>query len=352
MIFSNPFLRLAKKSFLLALFSSPLAAAFAQTTDPIAERMVIYQRSYGGWPKAINEKKVVYEKEMSPEEIQSIRLTSNNVDATFDNKATSREVRYLVKAYKETKNDVYLKSAKKGVDYILTAQYKNGGWPQYYPDARLYRAQITYNDDAMVNVLNILQDIAEKNGDFAVFEDSYVTKAKEAVAKGVSCILQTQVNVNGKPTVWAAQYDEKKLVPAKARAFEPASLSSSESVGITRFLMRIKDPSIEVKNAITAAMSWFDNVKQSGINTKKVEDAALPKGYDIVVVEDPASTLWARFYDIKTQEPVFSDRTQIVKKKLSEIEYERRVGYAWYGVWPKKLIEKEFPAWKKLNGVQ
>jgi len=323
----------------------------AQTNDPIAERMVMYQRSNGGWPKAVNEKKVVYEQEMSPEEIQYIRSTVNNEDATFDNKATSREIRYLVKAYKETQNDVYLKAAKRGVDYILTAQYKNGGWPQYYPDAKFYRAQVTYNDDAMVNVLNILQDIAEKNGDFSVFEESYAKKAKDAVDKAVGCILKTQVVIDGKPTIWGAQYDEKKLTPAKARAFEPASLSSSESVGIVRFLMRLKNPSPEVKNSITAAVEWFDKAKLAGINIKKVEDAALPKGFDMVVVDDPASTLWARFYDLKTQEPLFSDRTQLIKKKLSEIEYERRVGYAWYGVWPKKVIEKEYPGWKKANGI-
>ena len=28
----------------------------------------------------------------------------------------------------------YLNAAKRGIDYLLTAQYANGGWPQYYPD--------------------------------------------------------------------------------------------------------------------------------------------------------------------------------------------------------------------------
>jgi PelA/Pel-15E family pectate lyase len=60
--------------------------------------------------------------------------------------------------------------------------------------------------------------------------------------------------------------------------------------------------------------------------------------------------LWARFYEIGTNRPIFSDRDGVPKRELSEIGYERRNGYAWLGKWPQHLLAVEYPAWRhKLN---
>jgi PelA/Pel-15E family pectate lyase len=69
-------------------------------------------------------------------------------------------------------------------------------------------------------------------------------------------------------------------------------------------------------------------------------------------VKDPAAApLWARFYEIGTNRPLFSDRDGVKKYSLAEIGHERRNGYAWLGTWPRRLLEREFPAWKqKLAG--
>ena len=56
--------------------------------------------------------------------------------------------------------------------------------------------------------------------------------------------------------------------------------------------------------------------------------------------------MWARFYEIGTNRPIFSDRDGIPKRELSEIGYERRNGYAWLGYWPQRLLEREYPAWR------
>ena len=71
------------------------------------------------------------------------------------------------------------------------------------------------------------------------------------------------------------------------------------------------------------------------------------KGKDRIVIEDPNSTVWARFYDLETNKPFFTGRNSIPKNTLAEIENERRVGYAYYGTWPKNLLEKEYPLWLK-----
>lgn len=324
-----------------------IASCYAQQpTDSTAEKMLIYQLGNGGWPKQLEDKSVVnYGATLTPELLAKVKATKD-LHATFDNKATSREIVYLVSAYKKTQNKNYLKAAEKGLNFILAAQYPNGGWPQYYPDKSLYRSEITYNDDAMINVLNILQNIVTQKNDFEVVSPAYIPQAEKAVAKGIDCILKTQVKQNGVLSIWAAQYDKDTLLPAKARAFEPASLATSESAGIVRFLMGIKKPSAEVKNAISAALKWFDTYKIAGYRFDR------EKGKVAALVPDNTSMTWARFYDIDKNVPIFGDRDNSIKSKLEELSPERRSGYAWYGNWGQKLIEKEYPKWLAANGIK
>lgn len=339
------------KLFLFLVCISFYSCATAQNTnqvvaktDPIAEKMLIYQLSNGGWPKQLEDKSVVkYENTIDDVLLSKIKATTEK-HATIDNKATTREINALVKAFKNTGNKAYLNAAEKGIAYLLTAQYANGGWPQYYPDASLYRAEITYNDDAIVDVLTIMLNISTQANDFEVVNASYISKSADAVKKGVDCILKTQIKQNGKPTIWAAQYDQNTLLPAKARAFEPASLSTSESVGIIRFLMKLKNPSAEVKTAITNGVNWFDNVKIEGYRFEKPTG-----GNDRTLIADPTSTIWARFYDLQTNEPVFGDRDNKVYKNVADISFERRNNYGWYGTWGNNLT-REYPKWLKTNG--
>ncbi|MFA4871121.1 MAG: pectate lyase [Pedobacter sp.] len=317
------------------------------SSDPVAENMLAYQRSVGGWPKAVGKVVVNYDKVLSENERIAIKADSLRSDATIDNKATSKEIRYLIKAYKAKQDPRYLAAVEKGIDYLLEAQYENGGWSQYYPDHSSYRGEITYNDNAMINVLNILQDIVEGRSDFDQVSGSYKIKAEQSIQKGISCILKTQIVVNGKLTVWCAQYDEKTMKPAKARSFELVSLSGSESVGITDFLMRIKKPSAEIKQAVNSAMAWFERSKIEGYELVSVDDPKSPTEKDKVLVAKPGSVIWARFYDIDTNEPFFCGRDGIKKKTIAEIDKERRVGYAWYGTWPAKLLDNKYPAWLK-----
>ena len=72
------------------------------------------------------------------------------------------------------------------------------------------------------------------------------------------------------------------------------------------------------------------------------------KGLNKVVLNDPnAPDLWARFYVIGSNQPLFVDRDGIARSALADIGFERRNGYAWYGTWPQSLLEKEYPEWKR-----
>jgi pectinesterase len=313
--------------------------------DEVADNMLVYQRTVGGWPKHIGNEKIDYHKKLSPAEKAAFIDDAGMNDATIDNEATSKEIRYLVGAWHQTGNKGYLRAAEKGIRYLLTMQYRNGGFPQFYPDKSLYRGEITYNDNAMINALNVLDDVAGGVKGFDGVDAVLKEPAAGAVARGVGCILKTQIRVGGKLKAWCAQYDAVTLEPAKARSYELPSLSGNETVGIVEFLMRRPSPSAEIRLAVTSAVEWLQKVKIEGYEFAFVPDSAQPDGRDRVFRPAPGSVIWARFYDIQTDQPFFCGRDGVKKKTVAEIEHERRVGYGWYGGWARVLLDKEYPEW-------
>lgn len=314
--------------------------------DSIAERMLLYQRNNGGFPQPGGDP-INYNKPLSDTEKATLLKEKSKLDATIDDKATTREINHLVKAFKQTQNTAYKVAAERGINYLLTAQNSVGGWGQFYPDSSGYHKHITYNDNAMIEVMLVMKNIVEGTNNFEVVDKSLVAKAQKAMDGGIQCILKTQYIQHGKLTAWCAQHDRKTLLPAPARKFELASLSGGETVGIVRFLMSINNPSPEIKKSIQAAVAWLESVKLVGIAVKDINDPSQPKGKDRIVVPDPTSTLWARFYDLDTNQPFFVGRDSIKKNTLAEIENERRVGYGYYGTWPQSLLAKEYPEWVK-----
>lgn len=330
--------------------ATPAAAPVAK--DSVAERMLVFQRSIGGWPKAVGEKKVDYQQALTAAERAQTRRDAGRKDATIDNNATTREITYLLGAYKKTNNLAYRQAAERGLRYLLLMQQKSGGFPQYYPDSSSYRAQITYNDNAMIKALRVLKNVADKKGDFALVDFSLVPAAEQAVQRGVQCILRTQYVQNGTLTAWAAQHDRRTLLPCKARAFELAALSGMETVGIVEFLLTLDNPAPEVQRSIEAAVAWLNKVKIEGYAVQDVDDPAQPTGKDRRVVPEAGSTLWARFYDLETNQPIYVGRDGVKHARLADIEHERRVGYAYLGTWPAKLLAKAYPQWQhqRANG--
>jgi PelA/Pel-15E family pectate lyase len=268
-------------------------------------------------------------------------------DSLIDNGATYTQMRYLSRVFNATRQPRFKDGFIKGLDYLLKAQYENGGWPQYYPRLKGYYKRITFNDDAMAGVMELLRKIARKDRAYTFVDETRRALAEKAVAKGIECILKTQIVVNGKLTVWCAQHDEVTLKPAPARSYEHVSLSGSESVGLVRFLMGVDHPDKRIFEAIESAVAWFKLTRLNGIKVVEKPDTSFPNGFDRIVVEDArGEPLWARFYEITTGRPIFSGRDGVVKYSLAEIEHERRTGYGWYTNAPAELLEKDYPAWQ------
>ena len=269
-------------------------------------------------------------------------------ESTIDNKATTTEIAYLSRLYNATGIAKYKDAAIRGIRYLFEAQYDNGGWPQFYPRPKGYYTHITYNDDAMTNVLKLMRDVSKGKAPYAYLPEDIRRQAKASLDKGVDCILKTQVRQNGKLTAWCAQHDEHTLAPAKARAYELPSLSGQESDDIVLFLMSLSKPSPEIIASVDAAVAWFRAVQIDGLKRETFTDAEGRKDYRIVPCREgeDCPPLWARFYTLEDNRPFFCDRDGIMRYDLSEIGHERRNGYSWYNSDGLKVFKK-YKEWKK-----
>ena len=309
----------------------------------IAENVLLYQRNIGGWPKNIQMQNPLTEVEKQ----KLIALKSSTKDVTTDNGATYQEMLFLSKMYAQVQDERYQKAFLAGLDYILEAQYDNGGWPQFYPLKKGYYTHITYNDDSMVNILNVLKHCIDKTDYYSIKpSEATIERAKIAFDKGIDCILKTQYKQNGVLTAWCAQHDEVTLLPANARAYELASLSGKESAKIVLLLMSIENPSPEIITAVNSAVTWFEKTKITDLREERVPVPNSKIVEKVMVKDANATPLWARFMELSDNTPFFCDRDGIKKASIAEIGQERRTGYAWYTNEPKEVLKK-YPAWKK-----
>jgi PelA/Pel-15E family pectate lyase len=242
----------------------------------------------------------------------------------------------------------YAEAFLKGLDYVLAAQYPVGGWPQQFPPRNDYSRYITYNDGCTVRLMFFVREVARNDPPvYGFVDESRREAARQAWERGIECLLKTQVRVDGKLTSWCAQHDEVTLEPRPARTFELASLTGCEIVGILNALMAVENPSPRIIEAVDSAVAWLESVKIPGIRVEDRPQEGTPRGFDRFVVEDPsAEPMWARFYEIGTNRPIFADRDGVKKYSLAEIGIERRTGYQWLKYWPKNTLEKAYPAWK------
>ncbi len=300
----------------------------------IGDQVLLYQRVTGGWPKNIN-------MSLPLNDGQRRQLLSDKArrdDSTTDNGATSMQMAYLARLWQATHEAKYKKAFGKAVEYLLSGQYDNGGWPQFWPEMRGYQEHITYNDDAMVNTMNMLRDVAQGVRPYdGLAGKSLRRRCQKAFDKGVECILNTQMYCDGELSVWCQQHYRETLKPAPARAYELPSYCSMESASIVRLLMQLPNPSERVKKAIRGAMAWFDKHKLTGLRLVRTGDKDCPDRDTRLVEDSTASPLWARFYDLEHCEPFVCDRDGVPRRRLEDIGAERRNGYSWFGDRPAML---------------
>lgn len=308
----------------------------------LAEVLLSYQTPSGGWSKHTGYSKGTRQPGM--------QWTSQNEPgkaphyvATFDNRATIEEMYFLAATWKATQREDCKAGFIRGLNFIFAAQYPNGGWPQVYPLEGGYHDQITFNDDAMTRILELLQAVTEGEGYYAFLDGSQRQQARAALEAGIGCVLRTQVLQEGKKTAWCAQYDALTLQPAAARKMEPVTLSGLESAHLLEFLMTITNPAPEMVAAIESGLGWLERVKITGLAKTKA-------GAKTVYEANAVSTevYWARFYNLTNSQPVFPGRDGVIYSSYAEMAAGNKLGYDYLSTLPGSIVNNGQKKWRKM----
>jgi PelA/Pel-15E family pectate lyase len=313
----------------------------------IAGNVLLFQRENGGWPKDYDMLAV-----LTPEQKQAIRESRGRTDTTFDNHTTHSQVDYLARAYAQFKDEAYRHGCERGLDFMLGAQYPNGGFPQRWPNTKGIAGHITFNDGVMIGCLQVLKAAGEGEEHYRWLDAPRRERARDAVRRGVECLLRCQIRVADRLTGWGQQHDAKTFETTAARTFELACTSPADTTQIARFLMQF-ERTPEITRAIEAAAAWLERVALKGVRVERVPAPPVEffrhkTDFDVVVVHDEnAPPLWARTYEVGTDRPVFASRDGIKVYSLAEVDRERRTGSGWYGNWPRQLLERDLPEWRQ-----
>ena len=258
----------------------------------IADDVLYVQKVSGGWMKNDELHKLTSAQKQA-------LYNKRNEHSCLDNTATTQEMRFLAKVYKQTGIEKYKTAFMKGLSLILTAEKGCGGWSQYWPLSGngSYQDYITFNDNLTTNVMKLLQEIIGNKGDFENLVDAETrTRCEAAFQKGLEVIIKCQVDDNGTKAAWCAQHDTTTFLPTEGRPHELPSISGSESASLLSFLMTIENPSEELKATITSAVEWLDAHKIEG---KAIEEFTNDNGEkDRRVIDKAGSAIWGRFIQL------------------------------------------------------
>jgi len=246
--------------------------------------------------------------------------------STFDDNNSQSAIRFLLALAAVTKGSTDPRDGRVRIalDYalrkMLEAQYPNGAWPQRYDgqprnaaDYPVLKASIPATYPRQYGKENYfrhytLNDNTQRDCILTMLDAWHRTGQREfldAVKRGADFLLMAQLP-EPQP-IWAQQYNAR-MEPAWARAFEPPAACSNESVGVLRLLM---DLHIELGDArylepLPCAFAWFKRSEMS-------------------------PGIWARYYELHTNKPIFGDRDGKIYYRLEDISEERQKGYGWRG---------------------
>jgi PelA/Pel-15E family pectate lyase len=327
----------------------------------IAENIVSFQTPAGGWNK--NQNRAAPPRTPGQDyagKAEQLNPDQTNLDAprevywtfvgTLDNGATVAEMRFLAKviaALPAGSADLarYEASFVRGIRYLLTAQYPNGGWPQIYPLEGTFHDAVTFNDNAVARAATLLREVSGDAAAYAFVPADLRARSGVAVRKAVEVILAAQYTAGGKRLGWPQQADPLTLAPVPARNFEPAALCSDETTDVLLFLMAQPNPGAAIRRAVVDGVAWL---KASAIYGKAW--VTTPDGRKLID-RDYGGPLWSRLYDPATGRPIFGDWDKKIRDDVNEVSAGRRNGYGWYGSAPEKALDT-YHIWRQAWRVE
>lgn len=294
----------------------------------LLDALLSYQLPTGGWSKHIDYSKGLRQVGMS----WTSQGHAFHYAGTFDNGSTTEQLKFLMRCHQAHPQAAVQQAVERGIDYVLAAQFPNGGWPQCFPLEGGYHDALTLNDNALINILEFLAEVKHGEGDYAWIDAERRKQAAAALERGHRALLVLQVKWKGQATVWCAQYDLLSLQPVAARRFEPAALSGGESVEVVRYLMSLPEPTPEVIASIESAVAWFSSHR-------------MPPNAE-------GKALWARFYTLAEPRPIFPGKWDgCWHSTLESLKKSNPTGYDYESRKPEDLIGKWVAKWRKKHGL-
>ena len=168
-----------------SLLDKPSDWYSSDAAQAITANVLAWQTKHGDWPK-------------NTDTTAPPKDASKTSKGTFDNQATTNELRFLARVYQATQEEHVKQAFLTGLDHILNAQYEHGGWPQRYPAGKGYARHITFNDHAMVHLMEFVNEVATESR-YEFLAAKHRTLARAAFDRGVACIIKCQIMFNGKP---------------------------------------------------------------------------------------------------------------------------------------------------------
>lgn len=279
--------------------------------------MLSWQTPAGGWSKNTD----IYSSARDKGQLFGVE---ESYLPTFDNGATTTQIVELKHALKAYGSEDIQASLHRAINYVLSAQYPNGGFPQTYPLVGNYHDLVTYNDDVMSNVISVLNDMHMHPNAYSLNQEQ-INEVRIHLDLAIERVIQDQVEVNSRQGAWGQQHDPMSYQLKPARAYEMAALATMETARLLQTLMQIEQPNKALKEAINKGINWLKATQIRGIRWVRYSNKKSE-----LVKDETAPAIWPRFIDKDTGTPIFGDRNGEIYTRINDVSIERQNGYAWY----------------------
>ena len=184
-------------------------------------------------------------------------------NATFDDAGTAEASQLLLRVYLEKRERKYRVPLDKAIQFVLDAQYANGGWPQRFPFVEGagglhgnpdYTPYITFNDD-----------VAGENIEFLLYAHQALgsndRRLVDAIQRGMDIFIATQQPMP--QPAWGLQHFPDTLKPAPARTIEPQAFATHTTATNIRSMIGFYRLTGDRKYLarLPEALDWLDQVR-------------------------------------------------------------------------------------------
>lgn len=250
-------------------------------------------------------------------------------NCTFDDEGTYAPAQFLLDLYCETLDPAYRDPLIKALDFVVEAQYPNGGWPQRYPlmydyphgGHDDYTHYYTYNDGVAANNIKLLFDAWEKLG---------IKAYRDAAISGMDFYIVSQLPYP--QSGWAQQYT-MDMRPGWARTYEPAALSVHRTITNINDLMRFY--------TMTGYRRYLDPIPNA---IDWLERSA--------ITNDPSlNYTHAGFYEFGTDKPLYYHFEGTDPENHRSVVNHEREGAWWYRKSARPDIEGFRDKYKRVSAL-